>query len=577
MPNTPSLLTRRFALYVRKSTEEDERQTQSLESQKSRALELAERSGCSITHVLEESRSAKEPGRPEFGRLLALIDAGEIDGILAWHPDRLSRNEMDAAALTMRLRKGVLHDLLFVEYFFHNSPEGIMMLQMALSQSQYQVSKLSIDVTRGIQDKLKKGWYPHRAPLGYVNNKHMDKGEKTISPDGQRFAMLQKVWKLLLTGAYGGGDILRALNGWGFRTPVTPKGRGGEPLSHSTLYRLFGNLFYAGHFVHNGQVYQGAHEPMVTLEEFIRAQSLLGREVEMQERYPSLLPKRLPTRGEGQPYQGLMRCGHCGAQITSTTTVKPSGKAYTYYHCGQGRGACGKKCVRAERIEAMIDAELAKMDVLPEFYEWGLEEIARSTQEEREAQDAVQAQRQRALQETEKQLDALTDMKLRDLLTDEEYRSRKRKLTLERARLNEEVQACQQSADDVRASCLNALEYMKNAREWLKCGDVSLKRVVARNLGSNFVLKDGTLILEPHPMLAPVLEAYPTLVAKYEQFKLVKITSLSIKKKALEPLRTTWSGIWDTVQTLANMPGCLFPNVAVSALTVQSKLRTNLS
>ena len=127
----------RYALYCRKSTEEDECQTQSIESQKERAYTLALSTGRTITHVVAESRSAKEPGRPEFNRLLALIDADEIDGILAWHPDRLARNEMDAAALTMRLRKGVLKDLAFAEYFFHNSAEGIMMLQMALSQSQY--------------------------------------------------------------------------------------------------------------------------------------------------------------------------------------------------------------------------------------------------------------------------------------------------------------------------------------------------------------------------------------------------------------------------------------------------------
>lgn len=158
----------RYLLYVRKSTEEDERQTQSIQSQIQQAQELAARTGRAIVLTLEESRSAKEQGRPQFDQMLSLIDAGEIDGILGWHPDRLSRNEMDAAAITMRVRKGILKDLAFVSYFFHNSPEGIMMLQMALCQSQYMVSKLSKDVKRGIDDKLKKGWYPHRAPLGYL-------------------------------------------------------------------------------------------------------------------------------------------------------------------------------------------------------------------------------------------------------------------------------------------------------------------------------------------------------------------------------------------------------------------------
>ena len=82
----------------------------------------------------------------------------------------------------MRVRKGILKDLAFASYFFHNSPEGLMMLQIALCQSQYMFSKLSIDVKRGIDKKLQKGWYPHRAPLGYVNDKHKDKGDKEHQP-----------------------------------------------------------------------------------------------------------------------------------------------------------------------------------------------------------------------------------------------------------------------------------------------------------------------------------------------------------------------------------------------------------
>ena len=153
----------RYALYARKSTEGDESQIQSIPDQKRVSLELAKTRGITEVIEIEEAKSAKDQGRPEFNRMMAMADAGEIDGIIAWHPDRLARNEMDAAAITMRIRKGVLKDLAFVQYFFHNSPEGVMMLQMALSQSQYTSSKLSVDVKRGLTSKVEKGWAPHRA------------------------------------------------------------------------------------------------------------------------------------------------------------------------------------------------------------------------------------------------------------------------------------------------------------------------------------------------------------------------------------------------------------------------------
>ncbi len=324
----------RYVLYVRKSTEEDERQSQSIGSQTEQARDLAQRKGLTIALTLEESRSAKEPGRPQFERLIEMFDAGEVDGILAWHPDRLSRNEMDAAAITMRIRKGVIKDLAFASYHFDNSPEGVMMLQMALCQSQYMVSKLSKDVKRGIDDKLKKGWYPHRAPLGYLNDKQKDKGDKTISPDPERFPLIRQAWDMLLTGAYSVPRLQQIMNEeWGMRTPVTRSNRGGEPLAKSTLYRLFSNVFYAGQFVHDGALYKGAHAPMVTLDEFDRAQRIIGKD------------NPLRPRGHRLPFTGLIRCAGCSGMVTAETRVKPSGLSYTYYHCA-GRGTRHRSTAR---------------------------------------------------------------------------------------------------------------------------------------------------------------------------------------------------------------------------------------
>lgn len=540
----------RYALYVRKSTEEDERQSQSLASQIEQVHDLAQRKGLNVVLTLEESRSAKEPGRPQFQHLLALIDAGEIDGIIAWHPDRLSRNEMDAAALTMRVRKGILHDLAFVSYFFHNSPEGVMMLQMALCQSQYMVSKLSKDVKRGIDDKLKKGWYPHRAPLGYRNDKHKDKGDKTISPDPERFPLIRQAWDMLLTGAYSVPRLQQIMNDdWGMRTPVTRSGRGGTPLAKSTLYRLFSNVFYAGQFIHDGTLYTGAHQPMVTLDEFDRAQRLIGRD------------NSLRPRGHRLPFTGLIRCAGCGGMVTAETRVKPSGLSYTYYHCA-GRGSCTKRGVRQDRLEVMIDAELSRMDLLPEFYEWAIEEIEKASAKERAERQAVSEQKQRALKEADALLDSLLGMRLRDLITDEEYKAKRTQFALDRERLSQEVRSEEAGADPAGEACRSAADYMKNARAWLREGAPDMKRIVAFNLGSNYLLKDGSLLLEPHPMLVRVRNEYKALEAKYRRIELGGTGSGSSKKDALASVRAVWSGIWEANRTQARAQNLTFPTIA---------------
>ena len=157
-----------YFAYVRKSTEGAERQALSIESQKDKIKECF--ADVAIAGVIEERRSAFLPSnRPQFTAMIQRIRNGEAQGIITWHPDRLSRNEIDAATITYMIRTGQIKDLKFGSYHFDNSPEGIMMLQLALSQSQYSSAKLSKDVKRGLEKKVAMGWFPSPAPAGYLN------------------------------------------------------------------------------------------------------------------------------------------------------------------------------------------------------------------------------------------------------------------------------------------------------------------------------------------------------------------------------------------------------------------------
>src|SRR5947209_2705257 len=100
-----------YATYCRRSQERDERQVQSLEDQLQSACRIQETNALVVMEVIEESVSAKEPHvRKGFARLIQMIEQGNVQGVIAWHPDRLSRNEIDAAALTYLIRKGKLKD-----------------------------------------------------------------------------------------------------------------------------------------------------------------------------------------------------------------------------------------------------------------------------------------------------------------------------------------------------------------------------------------------------------------------------------------------------------------------------------
>ena len=80
----------KYFIYTRKSTDNKERQVLSIESQISELKEFAVKPACrpgreklEIVASLCEAKTAKEPGRIIFGEMLARIEKGEAQGILA--------------------------------------------------------------------------------------------------------------------------------------------------------------------------------------------------------------------------------------------------------------------------------------------------------------------------------------------------------------------------------------------------------------------------------------------------------------------------------------------------------------
>ncbi len=67
--------------------------------------------------------------------MLERIKAGEAQGIIAWHPDRLARNSMDGGQVIFLLDQGRLQDLKFCSYSFENLPQGKFMLGIMFSNS----------------------------------------------------------------------------------------------------------------------------------------------------------------------------------------------------------------------------------------------------------------------------------------------------------------------------------------------------------------------------------------------------------------------------------------------------------
>src|SRR3989344_1415088 len=149
----------KYFLYIRKSTDDEDRQVLSLEAQLDESKEFAERESLEIIETFIEKKTAKVPGRPIFNAMLNKIEGGfpHPIGILAWAPDRLSRNSVDGGRLIYLLDTGKLAGLKFPTFSFENTPSGKFFLSIALSNAKYYVDNLSENVRRGNRAKLRRG------------------------------------------------------------------------------------------------------------------------------------------------------------------------------------------------------------------------------------------------------------------------------------------------------------------------------------------------------------------------------------------------------------------------------------
>ncbi len=493
-------------VYCRKSSEQEDRQVLSIESQMRETFILAKDNGLPIDpakDVLTESRSAKVPGRPMFNEMIARVLSGKSSVIVAFKLDRLARNMQDGGMIIQLLQEGKIQRIITTERTYLPT-DNVMMIAVELGMANQYSRDLSTHVRNSIKTKIALGQYPGLAPIGYLNDLSREEGARTIIADPERFDRVRKLWDLMLTGAYTVPQLHRlATREWHLTTPKYGK-HGGRLVSKNTVYNVLTGHFYRGWFRINGELHWGSHRPMVTEEEFWRVQGLLGREG---------LPR--PQKHFEFAFTGsLIRCGECGCSITAERRTKASRRdgrifEWTYYRCVKKKPgmACTQKYVEAKELEGQIDAFLASITLPQSIAEWAIRQVKEEHGRETRVQEDALRELQTSVRTNETAKKRLTDLRLRDLIDDAEFIAKREELVGEGSRLAEQVEAFGLRSNQWLDRVEEAFSFCRVVRERFASGTPAEKRQILQIVGSNLVLQDKKLTIQPGEFLAGVQKA----------------------------------------------------------------------
>ena len=196
-------------------------------------------------------------------------------------------------------------------------------------------------------------------------------------------------------------------------------------------------------------------------------------------------------------YTGLIRCGACGLIVTAEHKRKLSGRRYVYYHCSKSRlGArCPEPYVEVSMLERQIKAFLRSLDVHPDIDAWVIDAVARDAASAKEAKELQRASLARAVEAVAAELRELTGLRLRTLLTDEEFIAERRRLQQEELRLTEKLAGGQNGRDPFEP-VRDLIMFSKQAVDWFERGDDDAKRRIVKTAYSNPTLKAKILSVE---------------------------------------------------------------------------------
>ena len=333
----------RAALYARIS-QDAEGSGLGVARQEADARALAERRGWDVTNVYVDNDLSAYSGkaRPAYRRLLADLAAGQIDAVVAWHPDRLHRSPLELEEFISLIEaRGAAVETVQAGRVDLSSSAGRLQARMLGNIARYESEHKSERVRRKMRELAETGKVGGGGvrPFGFERDR--------ITHRTEEVALIREAARRLLAGE----TLYGIVQDWTARGVSTSTG---APWSTTSLKSTLVRPRVAGLREHRGTIVAQAEWAAILDEVTWR-------------RVAALLTDPARRRNRTQRtylLTGILRCGACGSQMVAAPrggTVDGDGKrpSLRAYGCA-GKGGCNHVFAIAEPVEAFIEAAVLR-------------------------------------------------------------------------------------------------------------------------------------------------------------------------------------------------------------------------
>lgn len=314
----------RCAVYTRKSTEHNlDLEFNSLDAQREACeayIKSQAHEGWRLipTHYDDGAFSGASLERPALQKLLVDVQAGNVDVIVVYKVDRLTRSLSDFAKLVELFDQHSVSFVSVTQHFNTTSSMGRLTLNVLLSFAQFEREVIGERVRDKIAASKAKGiWVGGSIPLGYAS---LNKKLVIVPDDAETVRSIFR--RYLELGSVR--DLAEDLDRKGIRTRrqtlSTGKTRGGIRFGVGALAHLLRNRFYIGEITYRGAVHAGEQEAILDRSLFDAVQAKLAESGNARQ----LRLKASPSLLAGRIFDDR------GNRMTPTHTNK-QGARYRYY------------------------------------------------------------------------------------------------------------------------------------------------------------------------------------------------------------------------------------------------------